>query len=204
MKFLFFQRCLVDIFWNLLLACGVCIVIFSFFSSIVHLLRPQIASNEEAHAWGAFRSDAIATALMPRLTCILKESIQVSWIKDSCEIFLLISQAGWSGQPSDRSPEPRPPFPRLSRLTSPPSHAKQWAATGSLAAIQNDNNGRAFTSQRMSIGLSFSVDSVAGATMAIPGGALSTWAPSPRPTSRQSWNLCSFAFIAARPSSNFE
>ena len=80
-----------------------------------------------------------------------------------------------------RSPESRPPHIWPPRLNSTPSHAKQWEPTGSQAATQTDNNGPAVMSQRQSIGLSFSVVSVDGATAATPGGALSTWAPLPRP-----------------------
>ena len=111
------------------------------------------------------------------------------------------------GDPVSRRADPPSPDRQLSkaiRLTHTPSHANQWEPTGSQAATQTDNNGRAVMSQPMSIGLSFSVASVDGATVATLGGALSTWAPSPRPTDRQSLNFSSSAFIAARPSSNFE
>ena len=87
--------------------------------------------------------------------------------------------AGGSSQPSSRPPEPRPSFPRRSRLISTPSHATQWEPTGSQAATQTDNNAQAVTSQRLSIGLSFSVALVDGATAATHGGALSTMARSP-------------------------
>ena len=111
------------------------------------------------------------------------------------------------GDPVSRRADPPSPDRQLSkaiRLTHTPSHANQWEPTGSQAATQTDNYGPAVMSQLMSIGWSFSVDSVAGATAAIHGGALSTWAPLPRPTSRQSLNFSSSAFIAVRPSSNFE
>ena len=89
------------------------------------------------------------------------------------------------GDPVSRRADPPSPDRQLSkaiRLTHTPSHANQWDPTGSQAATQTDNNGRAVMSQPMSIGLNFSVDSVAGATAATPGGALSTSVRLRKPT----------------------
>ena len=81
----------------------------------------------------------------------------------------------------EQIPRARPSFPRRSRLINTTSHAKQWEPTGLQAATQTEASGPAVMCQLKSIGWSFSVDWADGATAATPGGALSTWAPLPRP-----------------------
>ena len=51
-------------------------------------------------------------------------------LRDGCKPAPPYFRAGGSSQPSSRSPEPRPPFPRLSRLISTTSHGS-WIATTS-------------------------------------------------------------------------
>ena len=87
--------------------------------------------------------------------------------------------AGGSGQPSSRSPEPRPPTLQANSpghlAQSITSHDNSWESTGLQAATPTDNIGTAVMSQRLSIGLSFS-DVLAVGAVGRHGGTLSTLA----------------------------